>query len=579
MAWQGTPYTVPLIAAACISAGLLAVTYRSREKRGALPLTGVLFAAFLWSTVDAVKLATTNRALKILMNDVRFLGPIIATVAVLLFAAAYTNRDEWLTRRRIAAMSAFHVVTFLLVWTNPLHHFVRQDVALTDATGFVMMEIQWGPWYYLHALYSYTLLVIAALMLVDKLRTSGDTGPYRGQVLTMLVAMAVPWGMNAAFIARLTTTDLTAIGFTVTGGMFVVAVLRYQMFDLVPIARSTVVDNIDEGYLVLDTEDTVVDVNEKATDIVGYDRESIVGLSLPTVFRKYPQVLDSIEGGGDTREQIRLGRDGETYFYDVDVSPIHDARDRLTGRVIIFHDITEQERRKQQLEQQKTRLERQKQQLEHQNERLDDFASIVSHDLRNPISVVKGRLELARLETSEEEHFEKMAAGIDRMEAIIDDVLAVARQGKTVDETERLSLSSLAEDAWMNVDAPEATLTVETDRVVDGDPRRLLQVFENFFRNALDHGRPDVTITVGDIENGFYVEDDGPGIPEDKRDQVLEKGYTTANDGTGLGLSIVQSAVEAHGWVLSIADGSDGGARFGIIGLQSPVETDALAQD
>jgi len=165
------------------------------------------------------------------------------------------------------------------------------------------------------------------------------------------------------------------------------------------------------------------------------------------------------------------------------------------------------------------------------------------------------------------------------MEAIIDDVLAVARQGKTVDETERLSLPSLAEDAWMNVDAPEATLTVATDRVVDGDPRRLLQVFENLFRNALDHGRPDVTITVGDIENGFYVEDDGPGIPEDKRDQVLEKGYTTANDGTGLGLSIVQSAVEAHGWVLSIADGSDGGARFEITGLQSPVETDALAQD
>jgi PAS domain S-box-containing protein len=571
MVWQTTPYTIPLLTAGAVSAGLLTVAVRSRDKRGAIPLGGVLVAAIIWSVGDAVRLSTTDETLKVVMNDVRFLAPILVTVSIFLFAAEYTNRNQWLTRRRIAGLFAVHAVTFVLVWTNPWHGLVRQGVTLHSDPGFVLMEIQWGPWYYVHAAYSYVLLVGAALMLVDQLRHSGDVDTYRGQTLTILVAQVVPWGMNAAFIAGMTEVDLTPFGFVVTGGMFAIAMFRYQILDIVPIARSTVVENVDEGYLVVDTDDQVVDVNDIATDIIGMDRESVIGTPLADIFQDYPTVLERFGEERDAREQIWLEVDGNPRYYDVDISPIYDRRDQFTGRVILFRDITDQERRKQQLEEQKT-------QLENQNERLEDFASIVSHDLRNPINVISGRLELAR-QNPADEHFEEIAEGVERMETIVDDVLTMARQGQTVDERERVDLAELCAETWGNVHTEQATLDVRTERTVRGDRKRLLHVFENLFRNAIDHGRGDVSVTVGDLDDGFYVEDDGPGISEDERDAVLEKGYTTAEDGTGFGLAIVETAVEAHGWRIEVTERDDGGARFEVRGLSTtgPLDSEQVA--
>jgi PAS domain S-box-containing protein len=517
------------------------------------------------------------------MNDVRFIGPILATVSVFLFAAAYSNRDEWLNENRVFWLFGVHIVTVVLVLTNGGHHLVRQSVAIYSGPGYQLMDITWGPWYYVHALYSYALLVGAAFMLIDKLWQSGDVRTYRGQTMTMLAATAVPWGMNAAFIANLTAVDLTPIGFTVTGTMFAVAVFRYQILDLVPIARSTVVDSIDEGYLVLDTRNLVVDINQTATEIIGLDRESAIGEGFHTVFEDYPTVVDQFSDTRNARERIQLDQDGDPRFYDVDISPIFDSRDNYTGRVVLFRDITEQEQRKRQLEQQKTKLEL-------QNERLEDFAGIVSHDLRNPINVVQGRIELAR-EDPEDEHFDSMEESLERMEAIIDDVLTMARQGQTVEETEPVDLATLCADAWDNVDTKAATINIATERTVAGDRNRLLQVFENLFRNsvehgstssrpeagdAVDHGGDDVTVAIGDLEDGFYVEDDGPGIPEDDRDDVLEKGYTTAQDGTGFGLSIVKTAIEAHGWEIAVTEGIDGGARFEITEVGDYYELDDI---
>jgi len=143
----------------------------------------------------------------------------------------------------------------------------------------------------------------------------------------------------------------------------------------------------------------------------------------------------------------------------------------------------------------------------------------------------------------------------------------MARQGQTVEETDAVDLLELSEEAWSNVDTMEATREFTTEQTVQADRNRLLQVFENLFRNSLDHGREDVTIRVGDIDGGFSIEDDGPGIPEEDRDEVLEKGYTTHEEGTGFGLSIVQTAIEAHGWEIAVTESPEGGARFEITGV------------
>jgi len=205
--------------------------------------------------------------------------------------------------------------------------------------------------------------------------------------------------------------------------------------------------------------------------------------------------------------------------------------------------------------------------LRRQNDRLEKFATLVSHDLRNPLNVAGGWLDVAR-EDCESEALTKIEASHERMEALIDDVLALARAGRTVDDPETLDLQQVVTGAWAQVQTDDATLTLELDPdlTVRGDNVRLARLFENLFRNSVEHGsRPEgdgISVCVGTLPGGFYVEDDGVGISPDERGHVLEFGYSTTEDGTGIGLGIVEDVATAHGWTVSITESASGGARF-----------------
>ena len=217
---------------------------------------------------------------------------------------------------------------------------------------------------------------------------------------------------------------------------------------------------------------------------------------------------------------------------------------------------------------------------ERQHDRLEGFVHGVSHDLRNPLNVAQGRLEMAQSE-GDLDHVDTAASAVDRTLELITDLLTLAKQGERPGELEPVELSALADECWANVATGDATLAVDTDRRILAERGRLKRLLENLFGNAVDHGGEDVTVVVGDISpmytttragavlpSGFFVEDDGPGIPEAERDRVFEVGYTTDRNGTGFGLNIVSEVASAHGWEVAVSEGSRGGARFEITGVE-----------
>ncbi|KAB7513732.1 hypothetical protein DM867_07925 [Halosegnis rubeus] len=183
------------------------------------------------------------------------------------------------------------------------------------------------------------------------------------------------------------------------------------------------------------------------------------------------------------------------------------------------------------------------------------------------LNVAVGRVELAR-ETGELDHLDAVERAHERMNALIDDLLTLAREGDRVSDVEAVDIRDIARGCWANVSTVDATLNVRTERSISADRSRLQQLLENLMRNALDHAGDDVTVTVGDIDGGFYVEDDGPGVPPDIRESVFDAGYSTDPSGTGFGLSIVEQIVSGHGWDITVTDGTDGGARFEITGVE-----------
>ncbi|MEF8786256.1 MAG: PAS domain-containing sensor histidine kinase [Haloarculaceae archaeon] len=207
--------------------------------------------------------------------------------------------------------------------------------------------------------------------------------------------------------------------------------------------------------------------------------------------------------------------------------------------------------------------------LERTNERLDEFASVVSHDLRNPLNVAMLRLDLA-MDECDSDHLTDIAEAHERMQTLIDNLLTVARDGDPVTEIDVIDLASLSETCWQTVATGTASLVTETDCSLKADCARLRQLLENLMRNAVEHGGEDVTVTVGtlDGEDGFYVADDGPGVDEASREQVFESGYSTQSGGTGFGLAIASDIAAAHGWKISLTESSASGVRVELAGVE-----------
>lgn len=227
--------------------------------------------------------------------------------------------------------------------------------------------------------------------------------------------------------------------------------------------------------------------------------------------------------------------------------------------------------RTEELKERTRELKDREQHLERQNERLEEFANVVSHDLRNPLNVASGRLELAQNDC-DSKHLSHVESAHERMEALITDLLTLAKQGQTPSDRSIIQLANLVESCWENVQTKDATILIDTDSTIRAEESQLRQMFENLIRNGVEHGGSGVTITVGDLDNGFYIEDDGPGIPSDERDAIFKAGHSTSEQGTGFGLSIVKQVVEAHEWKIQVTESITGGARFEVTGVEFAAE-------
>jgi len=210
--------------------------------------------------------------------------------------------------------------------------------------------------------------------------------------------------------------------------------------------------------------------------------------------------------------------------------------------------------------------------LEDKNQRIERIASVLAHDLRNPIQVLKGRVELIREEPAAaiDEHIQPLERSIVRIDTLTEDMLDFLQEGGSADERREVPVDEIASTAWDTTIGEGSDATLEADELdemtIHADRGRLLQLFENLYRNAVVHGGSRVRVGPLSEDDGFYVEDDGPGIPPEERKDVFTPGYSTREEGveTGLGLSIVHNVVENHGWDIVATESDTGGARFEI---------------
>ena len=536
-------WTFLLLAGYAVAIGLtssLAVyCFFQRSTRVADAFGACMVSVLLWSLGAFGRLLAPTEATWYAATLVMYLGVATAAVWLFVFAVLYTGWGSYLNARRVTLLFVVPGASLVVLATDASHGLFFAGVTeVPFGTGTVFTSHS-GPWFWVNAIYSYVLFGGATALLAQFAVSNHSV--YRRQALLVLAGGAVPWAINVAYLLSLGPTfpvDPTPVGFAVGSVLLAYAVFRVGLADLTPVARSAVVDAVDDAVFVLDGDDRLVDLNPAAESLLGGDADP-VGAPIDEVA---PQAL--LEAG-DEPEPVPV--DGTERWFRVRELPLDGD-----GSVLLASDRTEQVRRQRQ--------------LRDQTERLEEFTRVAAHDLRNPLNAITGYAELAR-ETGDVSHLERVPPAAGRIETLIDDLLTLGREGRVVDETVPVPLADAAETAWGNVDTGAATLeTVDAGRVL-ADEARFTQLLENLFRNAVSHGGEDVTVRVGALPDGFFVADDGSGIPTESRADVFEYGYST-HGGTGLGLPVVRSIAVAHGWEVSVTDAAGGGARFEFTGAE-----------
>lgn len=530
-------YHGALVLSAIVSFAVALDTVGHRARPGGAYLSVLMGSAGLWALGELGVDSLADPQLVRASHQLVHVGIVGLVLCFLLFSLAFAGRTDLITPRTVGALLVEPAVVLAVVFTNPLHGLFWDRV-----TG------EFSALFWVDTAYSYVILAVATLLLVRTAVRSRRL--YVPQFAAIVIGVTVPWLTNALVLFGPLETDYTPVAFVFSGLCLVVATRKLGFMDVVPVARDSLFATLEDAAIVLDDQDRLLDANPAFESLVGAD-DSPVGDPLEAVLADFPDLTHRILDEDSAVVDVDLPSGQRSL--QAESSPVSDEYDRRLGRLVVLHDETEQLRRRRD--------------LERRNEQLDQFASILSHDIRNPLNVASARLELAR-ETGDEEHLEAMARAHERMEEIVEDALALARQGHGDSHPEPVDLAVAAREAWMHVDAPDASINVDAPGNLLADPTGLSHLLENLLANAVEHAGPTVRVTVERTEQGFAVADDGPGVPPGERDDVFQPGFSRLDDGTGLGLAIVHAVVVAHDWEIEVGESEAGGARFAITGTE-----------
>ena len=484
----------------------------------------------------------------------------VAAFAWLRFVSEYTGDSEWLPGWLWWLGAAESIVWSVLVVSNP-GGLILEGIEIGQF-GVVTAAVETPGLGAAVQLLIGASLVGLSLFLLGRffLQTQGI---YRYQALIIFAIGAIVLVSTTLFIGDYQPhplIDPTPILFNLQAVGVGWALYRYDFLRVAPVIVTRFFREMDDPVLLINGDRVVADYNAAADALVDDLRTqvSIDAIEDPA----FSEMLTAAVTDGGTATEFIADTDSRRRIYDIEVTRVTDQFDTTQGYMIVLRDITDRKQRERQLEE--------------QNERLEEFADVVSHDLRNPLSTAEGWVAAVTDALDGEEPdvdtaqmgLDHIAHSHDRMDELIEVLLTMARQGQTVADPEPVSLETCATKAWATAETGEMTLRVDTDRTVPADPARLRQAFENLFRNANDHSEA-ATVVVTTTPEGFAVEDDGIGIDPDDREDLFAFGYSTNEEGTGIGLAVVKRIIEAHGWRITVGESDDGGACFEVTGVST----------
>ena len=607
--------------------GIALTTYHDRRE-SAFVFGLFALSLAVWAASNAGRMLAQSFEWMLLFTQLSYIGVLTAPIVWFVFALQYTGHREWLTHRRLALLSLIPLLSVPFIFTAQYHSIYYSSISLSPSVIGPSLTTTPGIGYVITVGYLYCLLttgialLIAAAFAAERLyRRQSIT-----IVVCVLVPM-ISTTLYLLGIGPIPNGAITPITFAVVSIPLGIVIHHTEIKEIAPIAHERIFQTLDDPVFVCDPNDRIIELNQTACELLGENKSTVESQRLIDALPAdlidngdlHPDLTTAfgreLRHGGSCQQYVG-------YRYDVDPRLMRGSQ----GTVLMLTDITHQKQQQEKLARRNTALTEKTNQLEIKNEQLERLADVIAHDLKTPLSTAENLLNLIEADSDHEDDPElrqslsDLDAVHERLREFSEAIPELARESTDVESTATHDLEQLARSAWGMVETDGVSLSITDTCSLDTDARRLKFAFENLFQNAIEHGsgqlvrdqrnslpdeaNPDTdqavprdqdnpgteedsrpianggqqetavsTVTVGSLSmddpagntaRGFYIEDDGRGIPEERHSDVLEFGVSTGS-GTGYGLGIVRAIVEAHGWSLSLTASASGGARFEIL--------------
>lgn len=560
-------------------------TVRRGGHFASIPFSIMCFLATLWAFSYIFELGGTNLGFKFLAVKIGYIGIIGLPLAWTAFALAYTGRGHWLTKRNLILSLILPAINLLGVWTTEFHHWFFTEIGTTTdkISGLLLIWNPPGWWFWLHAIYSYAVLVLGTYFLLSEYWSHRDM--YRSQVIVNVAAILLPWIANAIVVFRLSPTliDITSVTFSLSILILGWGFLRYELLNIVPVAHRAVFESISDAVIVLDPNMKIVELNPATLELFDLRINAVMGKSFHEVFRKWIYLKDhTLQKHGLHREIIFENEGEPARWFDLFVSALRaDSSRQSGGWIVTLRDVTD-------LKENESALAIARDEAARANSFKSQLLANVSHELRTPLGIIMGYTDLlvrksyGELNDKQVGVLGKVRESTEYLEALVSGLLDQAQLdsgrlklseqpfeirvvlGKTCNQ-----LSILAEAKKLDF---SAEISDDMPVSIVGDGQRLKQILVNLISNAIkftETGGVAVKIYRSDTNQWkMQVTDTGPGIPENAIQTVFEpfkqlpEASRIMRKGYGLGLSITHQLVRLMGGDITLESQVGQGTTF-----------------
>lgn len=586
---QYTPYTIPLILSGLAALGTAIYTWKRRLTIDMRWFIGIMLSTTVWAWAYALEMASVSLSEKIFWSNITYTG----IVAVPGFWVAFMLRYIGRPAPYLALLLIEPILTLIIAWTNPLHGLLYSQSSVASPNGFAVLITKFGAYFWIHATYSYLILGWGTLLAL-RLLTRPDH-LYRGQAFTLLAGVLAPWVANIVYLMGLSPfphLDLTPFSFVVMGLSAFWSFLRFHFMDVIPVARDTVVENIEDGVVVLDVQNRVADMNPSARRIFNCNDTEVVGKPISEILAHYPELVKMLTQNIEFEHAFEIQNQFDVQSYEIQMTALYNKSGSLMSRLLLLHNITH--------------LRKAQAAAELANKAKSEFLANMSHEIRTPLNAVIGFSELLEdrsfgdLNDKQVRYLQNILNSGRHLLTLVNDILDFSKI-----EAGQMNLSqslfSLREILITVVNAFEAQaqqksvqlhfqIADDVPKTLLGDPNRLSQILINLLGNAVkftDNGSVSLHVSQQDHTEAsitllFEIIDTGIGIAPEKQAIIFDAfaqadtSSTRQFGGTGLGLAISAKLAQVMGGNIDVESQEGQGSRFyftAVFGRETITET------